>query len=146
MSEKLPHEYFVSADASSEGTVSVNSDGLRTLATTSPPQFGGPEGYWSPETLLVAAIANCYILTFRAVARASRFEWHSLSCSVKGVLDRVDRKTRFTEYHVKAILHVPPGADEEKARKLLDKANTGCLITNSLNGTEYVDVKVIVVD
>jgi organic hydroperoxide reductase OsmC/OhrA len=146
MSQELPHHYLVSADASSEGTVSVNSEGLQSLATTSPPQFGGPEGYWSPETLLIGAIANCYILTFRAVARASRFEWHSLSCTVNGVLDRVDRKTRFTEYHVKAILHLPPGSNEEKARKLLDKANTGCLITNSLNGTEYVDTKVIVTD
>ena len=141
-----PHHYCVNADASVEGTVNVNSEGLQSLATTSPPQFGGPEGYWSPETLLIAAIANCYILTFRAVARASRFEWHSLSCTVDGVLDRVDRQTRFTEYHVKAILHVPPGTNEEKALKILDKANSGCLITNSLNGTEYVDTKVIVVD
>ena len=146
MSQELPHHYLVNADASSEGTVSVNSEGLQALPPTSPPQFGGPDGYWSPETLLIASIANCYILTFRAVARASRFEWHALSCSVDGVLDRVDRKLRFTEYHVKAILHVPPGYNEEKARKLLDKANSGCLITNSLNGTEYVDVKVIVVD
>jgi organic hydroperoxide reductase OsmC/OhrA len=146
MSQELPHHYLVNADASSEGTVSVNSEGLQSLPTTSPPQFGGPDGYWSPETLLIASIANCYILTFRAGARASRFEWHSLSCSVDGILDRADRKLRFTEYHVKAILHVPPGCNEEKARKLLDKANSGCLITNSLNGTEYVDVKVIVID
>jgi organic hydroperoxide reductase OsmC/OhrA len=143
---EYPHHYRVNADGSSEGTVSVNSEGLQSLLTTSPPEFGGPQGFWSPETLLIAAIANCFVLTFRAVARASRFEWHTLNCSVDGVLDRVDRKTRFTEYHVKAILHVPPGSNEEKARKLLDKANSGCLITNSLNGTEYVDAKVIVVD
>ena len=144
--QRYPHHYLVSADAKSEGTVTIGSDGLESLATTSPPQFGGPEGYWSPETLLIAAVADCYILTFRAIARASRFEWHSLSCTVDGVLDRVDGRTRFTEYHVKAILHVPPGSNEKKARKLLDKANTGCLITNSLNGKEYVDTKVIVTD
>lgn len=142
----FPHRYRVDADASEKGTVSVHSEGLQSLATTSPPQFDGPQGYWSPETLLIASVANCFILTFRAVARASRFEWISLGCSVDGVLDRVDRKTRFTEYHVKAVLHVPPGSNTEKARKLLDKANTGCLITNSLNGTETVDAKVVVVD
>jgi organic hydroperoxide reductase OsmC/OhrA len=31
-------------------------------------QLGGPGGQWSPETLLVAAAAECFILTFRAVA------------------------------------------------------------------------------
>lgn len=142
----LPHHYLVNADAQAEGTVAVNSTGLQSLATTAPPEFGGPEGYWSPETLLVASIANCYILTFRAVARAARFEWHSLSCSVDGVLDRVDRKTQFTEFHVKAILHVAPGSNEKKALKLLEKANSGCLITNSLKGRELVDSKVIVID
>jgi organic hydroperoxide reductase OsmC/OhrA len=144
--QDFPHHYSINADASTEGTVRVGGEGLQSLATSSPPEFGGPEGYWSPETMLVAAVANCYILTFRAIARASRLEWHSLSCSVDGVLDRIDRTTRFTEYHVKAVLHLPPGGNEVKARKLLDKANTGCLITNSLNGIEYVDTKVIVVD
>ena len=144
--QTLPHHYFVNADASTEGTVNVNSAGLQSLATTAPPEFGGPEGFWSPETLLVASIANCYILTFRAIARAARFDWHSLSCSVDGVLDRVEGKTQFTEFHVKAILHVAPGSNEEKALKLLDKANSGCLITNSLKGIEYVDTKVIVID
>ena len=144
--QDYPHHYLVSAEAGTKGTVSVNSEGLQSLDTTPPPEFGGPEGFWSPETLLVGSVANCYILTFRSIARASRFEWHSLSCSVDGVLDRVDRVTQFTEYHVKAVLHVPPGSDETKARKILEKANTHCLITNSLKGKEIVDAKVIVVD
>lgn len=144
--QDYPHHYLVDAGASQEGTVNVNSQGLESLVTTSPPEFGGPEGYWSPETLLVGAIANCYILTFRSIARASHFEWHSLSCSVDGVLDRVDRVTQFTEFHVRAVLHVPPGCNEDKAKKLLEKANTHCLITNSLKGHEFVDAKVIVVD
>jgi uncharacterized OsmC-like protein len=96
--------------------------------------------------MLVASVANCLILTFRAIARASRLEWTSLDCSVDGVLDRVDRKTRFTEFHVKATLCLPAGSNETKARKILDKANSNCLITNSLNGIEYLDATVIIED
>ena len=144
--QDYPHHYLVYADAKNEGEVSVSGQGLDTLVTTSPPEFGGPEGYWSPETLLVGSIANCYILTFRSVARAARFEWHSLNCRVDGVLQRVDRVTQFTEFHVEAILHVPPGSNETKAKKLLEKANTHCLITNSLKGHEFVDAKVLVVE
>jgi organic hydroperoxide reductase OsmC/OhrA len=144
--QDYPHHYLVNADAHSEGTVTVSSQGLESLFTTSPPQFGGPEGYWSPETMLVGSVANCYILTFRSIARASNFEWNSLTCSVDGVLERIDRVTQFTEFRLKAILHLPPGSNEDKAKKLLEKAGAYCLITNSLKGTEYVDAKVIVVD
>ncbi len=144
--QDYPHLYELRADARADGPVSVGGKGLETLSTTSPPQFGGPEGYWSPETMLVASVANCLILTFRAIARASRFEWSSLDCSVDGILDRVDRKTRFTEFHVKATLRLPAGSDETKARKILDKSNSNCLITNSLNGVEYLDATVIIAD
>jgi len=144
--QDYPHHYKLRADALAEGPVNVSGEGLETIATTSPPQFGGPEGSWSPETMLVASVANCFILTFRAIARASRFEWSSLDCSVDGVLDRVDRKTHFTEYHVKATLHLPAGSNETKARRILDKANSNCLITNSLNGIEYLDATVIIAD
>jgi len=144
--QDYPHHYEVSADARAEGPVSVKSDGLDPLATTSPPQFGGPEGYWSPESMLVASVANCFILTFRAIARASRLEWNSLECSCEGILDRVDGKTRFTEYHLKATLHLPAGSNEVKAHKILEKANSNCLVTNSLNGTEYVDALIVVAD
>jgi len=144
--DEFPHLYQVTAQAGNEGPVDLDSPGLKTLATNPPPQFGGPEGFWSPETLLVGAIANCYILTFKSIARASRFEWHALNCSVEGVLDRVDRVIQFTQFHVKAELHVPAGCDEKKARIMLEKANTHCLITNSLKGSETVDAKVIVVD
>ena len=142
--QDYPHHYAVNADARAEGPVNVGGEGLETIATTSPPQFDGPEGYWSPETMLMASVANCFVLTFRAIARASRLEWSSLDCSVDGILDRVDRKLSFTEYHIKATLHVPAGSDETKARRILEKANSNCLITNSLNGIEYVDTTVII--
>ncbi len=62
-----------------------------------PKQFDGPKDQWSPEELLVATIADCLILTFRAIASASKFEWLELICEVKGTLGRVDNKTQFTE-------------------------------------------------
>jgi len=144
--QDYPHHYMLRAEAQAEGPVNVGGEGLETIATTSPPQFGGPEGSWSPETMLVASVANCFILTFRAIARASRFEWSSLDCSVDGVLDRVERKIRFTEYHVKATLRLPAGSNETKASKILDKSVSNCLITNSLNGIEYLDATIIIAD
>ena len=128
----FPHRYAVSADADAEGSVAVRSAGLPTLTTALPPQFGGAGGQWSPETLLVAAATDCLILTFRAIATASKLTWRRLACDAEGTLDRKDGVTRFTELRLAARLVVPPGVDTERARRLLEKAEASCLITNSL--------------
>ncbi len=127
-----PHFYVASASAGNEGNVVVSSEGLPDLDTASPPQFDGPLGVWSPETLFSAAIADCFVLTFRAIARASKFEWTSLECRAEGVLERPEKTTFFTTFNVHAVLHVPSGAKVEIAQRLLEKAEDLCLITASL--------------
>jgi len=97
---------------------------------------------WSPETLLCASLADCFILTFRAVSRAARFEWLDLQCRVEGVLERVNQTSQFTRYTTFAKLRVPAGADAAKARKLLERAEQGCLIGNSLRGSRALQVEV----
>jgi hypothetical protein len=36
----------------------------------------------------VAAVADCFALTFRAVAKASQLQWTKLLCDADGTLDR----------------------------------------------------------
>ena len=52
---------------------------LPDLETAPPPEFDGPGGLWSPENLLCAAVADCFILTFRAIASFSRLSWRVCS-------------------------------------------------------------------
>jgi organic hydroperoxide reductase OsmC/OhrA len=127
-----PHHYVVTAAGENEGSVMVSGDGLPDLETVSPPQFGGPEGIWSPETMLSGAVANCFILTFRAIARASKFEWTSLKVRVDGILDRPERVTFFTGFDIHASLTLPTDARLEMAERLLEKAEKICLVTASL--------------
>jgi peroxiredoxin-like protein len=131
--QDLPHHYTVTAAAGSSGNVTLNADGVEAIESAPPAEFGGPGDRWSPESLLVAAVADCFVLTFRAIARASKLDWEQLECSAEGTLDRVERVTRFTAVNVSARLTVPAGTDTEKAEKLLHKAEENCLITNSLN-------------
>jgi len=140
--QDLPHQYIVSADGKSRGNVVLSADGVADLESASPVHFGGPGDHWSPEHLLVATVADCFILSFRAVARASRLDWDSLSCSVDGTLDKVDRVTQFTDFKVFATLHLPSGSDEEKAQRLLEKAEHVCLITNSLKADSHLEATV----
>ena len=138
-----PHLYAVEASAQPEGDVPVTAAGLPALATAPPAEFDGPGDRWSPETLLVAAVADCYLLSFRGVARANKFAWSSLKCSVEGKLDRIDGKTRFTHIVVRATLRAPAGTDEAKAVQLMQRAEHVCLISNSLVAARSVETQVI---
>lgn len=144
-SQDLPHHYSVAAATRPGEHVQVTSAGLPSLESAPPPQYGGPEGFWSPETLLVAAVADCLILTFRGVARAARLDWSAVRCEVDGTLDKQDGVTRFTHFAVRASLDVPEGTDEAKAARLLEKAEQGCLVTNSLSAESDLVTEVRVV-
>ena len=138
----LPHTYRVTAKADSAVNVELASPGLPGLSSAPPAEFGGPGDRWSPETLLVAAVADCFVLSFKAIARASKLDWTSLNCSVEGVLERVERSTMFTAFRLAVELYAPDGTDERRARLLLDKAEQSCLITNSLKSTCHLEVKI----
>ena len=140
--QDYPHIYKASARAFADGDMETMSPDCPTLATAPPPEFGGPGGKWSPETLLVASVADCLILTFRAIARASKFDWIDLQCSAEGRLEKVDRKTLFTAFHMEAVLKVPEGASHEKAGRLLEMAERNCLITNSLLAEVHLDYQI----
>jgi peroxiredoxin-like protein len=112
--------------------VRLHSHGLSELISEPPLEFGGPGSLWSPETLLMGAVADCFALTFRAAANVSNLPWNSLTCDAQGIVDRVEGATRFSAIHLQASLTIPPGADAEKARKVLEKTEKGCLIANSL--------------
>ncbi len=140
--QNLPHHYAVVASSAPETNVDLTSPGLAALESAAPAEFGGPGDLWSPETLLVAAVADCFILSFRAIARASKLDWATLHFDVEGVLDRVEKVTRFTDFNLSVALTVPPGTDESKAMRLLEKAEAVCLITNSLNSESHLDAEV----
>jgi organic hydroperoxide reductase OsmC/OhrA len=140
--QDLPHQYLVSADAKSVGNVVLSSNGVANIVSAPPAEFGGPGDQWSPESLLVAAVTDCFVLSFRAIARASRLDWDTLNCSVAGTLDKVDRVTQFTVFKVSATLHLPAGSNEEKALRLLEKAEQACLITNSLKADSHLEATV----
>jgi len=140
--QDFPHHYAASARADAEGDVTLESPRLPALVSAAPAEFGGPGDRWSPETMLVAAVADCFILTFRAIARGSKLAWTSLSCEVEGTLDRVERVTQFTGFRVRASLRVPAGTDEARAKRLLERAEQGCLITNSLKANSQLSLTV----
>ena len=142
--QDLPHRYTADAEANPDENVIIRSENLPQLVSAPPAEFGGPGNQWSPEHLLAASVADCFILTFRAIASASKLEWSKLETSAEGVLDRVDRVMRFTEFTVTATLTLPEGTDRGKAQRLLEKSEAACMITNSLNADVHLKTEILI--
>jgi organic hydroperoxide reductase OsmC/OhrA len=140
--QDFPHHYSVAATASADGDVLLESERLPPLQSASPAEFGGPGDRWSPETLLAASVADCFVLTFRAIAAIARLPWISLRCEVVGTLDRIEKVTQFTSFTVRARLQVPEDGREDQAQRLLEKAERGCLITNSLKAATHLEAQI----
>lgn len=92
--------------------------------------------------MLTGAVASCFILSFRAVARASRIAWLRLQVEVKGTLDRTGGALQFTNFVTHAILTVPETADVAACERALSKAEHGCLVANSLHGVRELEIEV----
>ena len=141
--QPLPHHYEVKASGHSSDSVTLTSVGLADIQSAPPAEFDGPGDQWSPETLLLAAVADCFILSFRAVAAASNFTFTSLDCVTQGTLDRVDRITRFTDIVNTVTLTMPADGSDTLAHRLLEKAEEVCLISNSLSAKVQLVTKVV---
>ena len=132
----LPHHYTVVTSCSSNGNLLTTGSNLPALDVAPPTNFGGPGNLWSPEDLLVASASTCLILSFKAVARMSNFNWLMIDCETEGVLDKVDRLMQFTRLDSRVHLVIPSCPDKDAARetagKLLEKAEATCLVSNSL--------------
>ncbi len=137
--QNFPHHYKVTANATSEDKVTLNAANKPELASAPPAEFDGPGNLWSPEEMLVAAVADCFILSFKAVAKASRLSWKSLSCNAVGTLDKVDREMKFTDIQLSATLEIEQEENKDKAARALEKAEKSCLISNSLSATCHLE-------
>lgn len=127
------------------GVVESEEDRLPSLYLASPPEFGGPEGVWSPEHLFVAAVAACLMTTFRAIAELSKLEIVEYTDEAVGHLQRgEDRLYRIDRITLKPKVVISNHDDLEKTQEMLRKAERSCLISRSTNCEIVMDAQVLV--
>lgn len=123
------------------GIVSAE-DVPRTINFAAPPEFQGEPGLWTPEHLLVASVATCFLATFRAIAENSKLQVARLEVEAEGLLEKEEGGFRFTQVVVRPRLAIAEAADEERAQRLLEKAERACLITRSLSSHVELQARV----
>jgi organic hydroperoxide reductase OsmC/OhrA len=97
-----------------------------------PPQFGGLEGRWTPEDLLLSAVASCFTTTFHAVSGYAKFAYTDLEVAVEGTVDKTQTGYGFTRIVIRPRLMISDQQEEARASDLLTKAKGLCLIARAL--------------
>jgi peroxiredoxin-like protein len=100
---------------------------------SAPPAFGGMDGRWTPEDLLLCALASCFTTTFRSVAESSKFAYTDLQVEVEGCVKKAEAGYQFSEILIRVNLTIAHDEDQEKALKLLHKAHGLCLVARALS-------------
>ncbi len=129
------HIYEVNLNWKEGRTGSLSSPVLdETITCATPPEFpNGVPGIWSPEHLYAAAINSCYMATFLAIAENFKFPFHDFSCKTTCKLEIVEGKYLITEAFIEPTVSLQnPEKDKDKAIRILEKAKSACLVTNSI--------------
>jgi len=118
-------------------TGTLDSDGKVSIRFSSPPEFKGEAGVWTPEDLFVSAVNTCTMTTFVAIAEREKIPIVSYSSTAEGLLEFVDGKYRITRIIVRPSVTVGSADTISQTRELFKKTHENCIITNSIH-TEVV--------
>ena len=120
----------------------LTAEGKPDLELATPPDFGGPEGIWSPEDLLVAAVNSCILTTFLYYRVRAGIELTGYKSTAEGTLVYTGQALEFLEVAVRPEVLVASEGDREKAAAALERSEQTCLISNALDCAVRVEPSV----
>lgn len=128
-----------------EGRIgTLSSPTLDSFKVATPPEFPkGVPNIWSPEHLYIASINICLMTTFVAVAENSKLEIESFSCEATGKLEKVDGKFMISEVELRPTVKIKFEKDRERAERIINKAESLCLISNSVKSKIMLNTQII---
>ncbi len=110
----------------------ISSPDKRDFTVSSPPEFKGEKGLWTPEDLFVASVNICTMTTFLALAERRGLNLRSYAAEAGGVLEYLDGGYRFTKITIRPVIGLVSKSDEAEAGRLMHDAHAKCLIANSI--------------
>jgi len=96
-------------------------------------ELGGLQGRWTPEQLLLCALAGCFTTTFHDVARAAKFEYTDLEVEIEGSVRRSRTAgCNFNEILIRPRLTVHSEEERETGLTLLRRTKAVCMISRAI--------------
>lgn len=117
----------------------LSADGKPGFRVSSPPEFKGEAGVWTPEDLFVGAVEACHMTTFIAFATKAQLPLVSYKSRATGTLEFIDGNYRFTRIVVSPTIAVRRPVTEAEVEALLRDAHKRCLVANSITAVVEVN-------
>jgi organic hydroperoxide reductase OsmC/OhrA len=96
-------------------------------------ELGGLDGRWTPEQLLLSALAGCFTTTFHDVARSAKFDYTDLEVEIEGSVRRNRTAGNvFNEILIRPRLTVHAEDQRETGLNLLRRTKSLCLISRAI--------------
>lgn len=103
-----------------------------------PQYFGGPGKDYSPEDLLALSLANCFVGTFKVIAKNSNFEFSKINVQCSIELDQPS-SSKFVTRRALIKVSLDHSSDPAKAESLLRVTKKAGIILNSVSfPIEYI--------
>ncbi|NOZ64156.1 MAG: OsmC family peroxiredoxin [Caldiserica bacterium] len=101
------------------------------IKISTPPEFKGPEGFWSPEELFLASVNTCIMTTFLYFKDKFSFHLFSYESEIEGAVSFKEGKLSFTSITIYPRIKVKKG-EISRAKSAMKKTEEYCLISNSI--------------
>ena len=132
--DRSEHEYQVAAWWTSGRTgIAKSVSSPNAIHFTAPKNFGGLEGRWTPEELLLAAISGCFTTTFRTIVSKAESDFTDLEVEAAATMRKVQSGYMFTEIVLRPLLKIADPEQVERAMDLLNRAARLCLVSRTLD-------------
>jgi len=139
------HVYKTSLKWMSQRKGTLRSPGLPDIVVATPPEFpGGHAGIWSPEHLFVASAEVCLMTTFLAIAENSKLGYSEYSSGAEGKLEKTADGYGITEITIYPKVLIEDASQEERVKRVIEKAEKHCLISNSMRSEIKVVAEVLI--
>jgi len=134
--------YRTSIKLSRRGEGIIKSGNKSSIELSTPVEFGGKKGVWTPEELLVASVNACIMTTFSYYAEKRGFKFVSYESSAEGIIELVEMQYIFSKITIKPKIIVESEKDIEVAENLLEISKKSCFISNSLKSKVILEPEV----
>lgn len=135
--------YHTSVEWKADRQGTLQSEGKPEILISSPPEFKGIPGVWTPEDFLVASVEICTMSTFLAFGIRKGIPLKSYKSSAEGLLENVEGKYKFIKVIVKPEIVVEQSWTKEQVEEIVHQAHDNCLIANSLTAQVIIEPTIV---
>ncbi|MFX1474157.1 MAG: OsmC family protein [Promethearchaeota archaeon] len=132
--EVVSHEFKVAITWPGEYPGNIGFKDRAGLSLSSPPEFGGQAGSYTPQELFVSSIASCYLTTFTFFLNRMKLSVDSLTMEGCGVVEQVpEGGWRFREVMVTMNIRLTNADATAKISRAIELSEKYCMVTRSVS-------------